>query len=185
MKITGGQWTGRNIRVPKGVRPTTARSKEVLFGLIGDRIPNTLVIDLFCGSGALGLDALSRGADQVFFVDRSMRAIHAVRSNIEIMGVEECSTVIPGDAFRVLNKLASQGHRADVITADPPYDSELADRILQSVDESGIMVPGGWLVVEYRSGEKISESACASFTLVKSRKLGDTVISIWEWSPAV
>ncbi len=184
MKITGGQWTGRNIQVPKGVRPTTARSKEVLFGLMGDRIPDSLVIDLFCGSGALGLDALSRGADHVFFVDRSMRAIHAVRGNIEIMEVEEWCTVIPGDAFRVLKNLASQGYQADVITADPPYDSELADRILQSVAESEIMVPGGWLVVEHRSGEKISEGACGNFSLVKSRKLGDTMISIWEWSPA-
>lgn len=181
MKITGGQWTGRNIRVPKGVRPTTARSKEVLFGLIGDRISNALVIDLFCGSGALGLEALSRGADHVFFVDRSMRAIYAVRSNIEIMGVEEWCTLIPGDAFRVLKKLVSQGHQADVITADPPYDSELAHRILQSVAELGIMVPGGWLVVEHR--ERVSVSNHPGFSLVKSRKLGDTVISIWEWLP--
>ena len=181
MKITGGQWTGRNIRVPKGVRPTTARSKEMLFGLIGDRIPNAEVIDLFCGSGALGLEALSRGANHVFFVDHSMRAIHAVRSNIEIMGIEENCTVIHGDAFRVLKKLALQGIRSHLVTADPPYRAELAQQILQTVADSGIMVSGGWLVVEHGSREKLSNHP--GFSSVKSRKQGDTVISIWEWSP--
>lgn len=182
MKITGGQWTGRNIRVPKGVRPTTARSKEVMFGLIGDRIPNGEVIDLFCGSGALGLEALSRGADHVFFVDRSMRAIHAINSNIEIMGIEEECTVIHGDAFRVLKKLASQGIRTHLIVADPPYHAELAQQILQTVADSGILVTGGWLVVEHGSRETVVGHP--SFSLLpKSRKLGDTAISIWEWSP--
>jgi 16S rRNA (guanine966-N2)-methyltransferase len=97
------------------------------------------------------------------------------------MGVEEDCTIISGDAFRVLKKLALQGYRADLITADPPYDSELTDRILQTVADSGIMVPGGWLVVEHGSGEMVTGQS--GFTLIKSRKLGDTVISIWEWSP--
>jgi 16S rRNA (guanine966-N2)-methyltransferase len=178
VKITGGQWKGRKIKVPRGTRPTTARSKEVLFTLINDNLPDSVVIDLFCGSGALGLEALSRGARHVYFIDRSQRAIHTVRENIEWMDVEDMCTVIAGDAFRTLRKLASHGRQADLILADPPYESGLCNKIALIIAESKILNPGGLLVVEFRKGEKLDNRD--ELVLKKSRLIGETGLAFWE-----
>jgi 16S rRNA (guanine966-N2)-methyltransferase len=176
MKITGGHWKGRNLKVPHGIRPTTSRSKEVLFALIDHWLPESTVIDLFCGSGVLGLECLSRGANHVFFIDRSNRCIQVVRDNIESIGASDSSTVIQGDGFRMLKKLSSHGQRADVILADPPYESELSMRTASMVAETGILAPEGILVVEFRKGEILKTPP--GMTLVKSRMLGDTGLMI-------
>ncbi|KPL07582.1 hypothetical protein AMJ86_04000 [bacterium SM23_57] len=178
MKITGGQWKGRNIKVPRGIRPTTSRSKEVLFALIHDWIPESTVIDLFCGSGALGIEALSRGADHVFFIDRSHRSTQAVNDNIEMMEIFEFCTVIPGDAFTMIRKLSSHGHQVDLILADPPYGTQLTQKIVRTVSQSGILTPGGKLVLEFRKGEALADQS--NLTLLKSRLIGETGLAIWE-----
>ena len=178
MKIIGGQWKGRNIKVPNNIRPTTSRSKEVLFGLIASWIEDADVIDLFCGSGALGLESLSRGARHVFFVDRSNRSIMTVNSNTELMHLEELSTIILGDAFVILKKLASHGHQVNLILADPPYDPSLTQRIVRTVSDTGILAPHGILVVEFRKGEVLTD--CDGLHLLKTRVMGDTGLAIWE-----
>ena len=178
MKITGGQWKGRNLKVPHGIRPTTSRSKEVLFALIEEWIPEATVIDLFCGSGVLGLECLSRGAGHVFFIDRSNRCIQVVRDNIEFIGAGDSSTVIQGDGFRMLKKLSSHGQRADLILADPPYESELSLRTATIATETGILAPEGILVVEFRKGEILKTPP--GMTLMKSRMMGDTGLMILQ-----
>jgi 16S rRNA (guanine966-N2)-methyltransferase len=178
VKITGGQWTGRNLKVPHNIRPTTSRSKEVLFALVAPWIQEADVIDLFCGSGALGLESLSRGARHVFFVDRSNQSIMAVRDNTEMMAVGELSTIIQGDAFVILKKLASHGHRTNLILADPPYGLRLTQRIVRTVSDTGILAPEGLLAVEYRKGEALTDYD--GLHLVKTRVMGDTGLAIWE-----
>jgi 16S rRNA (guanine966-N2)-methyltransferase len=178
MRITGGQWKGRNIKVPHNIRPTTSRSKEVLFALISAWIDEADVIDLFCGSGALGLESLSRGARHVFFVDRSNQSIMAVRDNTEMMGIMELSTIIQGDAYVILKKLSSHGHRVNLILADPPYGLRLTQRLVRTVSETGILTPQGILAVEFRKGEVLSDYD--SLRLLRTRVLGDTGLAIWE-----
>jgi 16S rRNA (guanine966-N2)-methyltransferase len=178
MKITGGQWKGRNLKVPHRIRPTTSRSKEVLFALIDHWLPEAVVIDLFCGSGVLGLECLSRGANHVFFIDRSNRCIQVVRDNIESIGVGDSCTVIQGDGFRMLKKLSSHGQRADVILADPPYESELSLLTVSVVAETGILAPEGILIVEFRKGEILKTPP--GMTLLKSKMMGDTGLMIWQ-----
>lgn len=164
--------------MPHGIRPTTARSKEVLFALIQRWIPDSTVIDSFCGSGVLGLECLSRGARHAYFIDRSNRCIQTVRDNIDAIGAGDSTTVIQGDAFRMLKKLTTHGQQVDLILADPPYEADLSMRTAKQVAESGILVSGGILVVEFRKGERLIVPA--GLSLVKSKILGDTGLAVLE-----
>lgn len=178
MKITGGQWKGRNIKVPRNIRPTTSRSKEVLFALIEPWIAGSVVVDLFCGSGALGLELLSRGAVHAFFVDRSNQSLMTVRDNIEMIGVADSCTVIQGDAFNIIKKLANHGHRVNLILADPPYDPRLTQRIARTTAETDILAAEGILAVEYRKGETLADYD--GLHIIKSRLIGETGLVIWR-----
>jgi 16S rRNA (guanine966-N2)-methyltransferase len=137
MRITGGQWRGRRLgAVPKGAtRPTTDRVREALFNLLQGEIAARHVVDCCCGTGALGLEALSRGARRVDFVDISAAALHVVRANLETCGAErERWGLHRGDATRWLTRALAADPGPDVILADPPYDGPVAAAILGAVN---------------------------------------------------
>jgi len=120
LTITGGTLRSRRVPTPPGraVRPTPSRVKEALFSILGPRIGNARVLDLFAGSGALGFEALSRGAAEVTFVERHRPTADALRAIARTLGVEERVAVIAADAERVTARLAG---RFDLVFADPPY----------------------------------------------------------------
>ena len=121
MRIVAGQWRGRRIDAPpgRGVRPTLDRVREAWMSILQHEIPGSTVLDLFAGSGALGLEALSRGAEHVAFVENDWRALRVLRKNIEALGAGERAEIKHGDAIRLVGALGK--HAYDVAFADPPY----------------------------------------------------------------
>jgi 16S rRNA (guanine966-N2)-methyltransferase len=130
MRIVGGQFGGRRLVVPKDtrVRPTADRVREAWMSILGDALPGARVLDLFAGSGALGLEALSRGAASATFVELNPASLKALNQNIGALGVDDLVTVHRGDALRYAEKLPQGAF--DVVVADPPYTVDYAARLV-------------------------------------------------------
>lgn len=129
MRIVGGEWRGRIIKAPRGdrVRPTLDRVREAWMSIVQTDLPGACVLDLFAGSGALGIEALSRGAISAEFVDSDRRSLDVVRRNLVALAAEDRATLIHGDAVAFASGLAGSSY--DVVFADPPYASDAAVRL--------------------------------------------------------
>ncbi len=130
MRIIAGQWRGRALATVKGrgVRPTADRVREAWMSILGDRLCGAAVADLFAGSGALGLEAMSRGAVHATFVERSHRAVRTIERNIRTLGVRAATTVVRIDALSHIR--SSSPNRYDLALADPPYEHGYVDRLV-------------------------------------------------------
>ncbi|MDH3297282.1 MAG: 16S rRNA (guanine(966)-N(2))-methyltransferase RsmD [Gemmatimonadota bacterium] len=133
LRVTGGYLGGRRLRSPSGrsTRPTGARVREAWFSAISDRIPGATVLDLFAGSGALGIEALSRGAERVTFVESSRTAMAVLRQNVAALDLESRSEFVRADVFRTLVRFSEPAAVCDLALADPPYDSSFARQVVQ------------------------------------------------------
>lgn len=147
MRIIAGTAKGRKLIAPPGesTRPTSDYVKESMFNIIQFDIEGREVLDLFCGSGQLGLEALSRGASKAVFVDMSAAAIGAVKKNITALGMESQGRAVTGE---VMQFLAGYREKADLIFLDPPYRSALLNKALKRIAEIDILRPGGIIVCE-------------------------------------
>ncbi|MGQ9779151.1 MAG: 16S rRNA (guanine(966)-N(2))-methyltransferase RsmD [Bacillota bacterium] len=125
MRIVAGRFRGRRLQGPRhpGLRPTAEKVRKAVFDILGPRVAGAVVLDLFAGAGGLGLEALSRGAKQVIFVERDRRALDLLRRNLRELGLAEGEEVrvVAGDVRMVLSRLAGAGERFDLVLADPPY----------------------------------------------------------------
>jgi 16S rRNA (guanine966-N2)-methyltransferase len=169
MRVTGGELRGRRLYVPKtGIRPTTGRVREALFSMLGS-VEGADVLDLFCGSGALGIEALSRGAATATLVDTRP---DAVRRNIEALELGDRAEVVGGDAARFLRRAREAGF--GLVLCDPPY--RLADRLANALDPliRRVLAPGGRVVVESSPDRPLP----LSLPLLTERRHGDTLIRI-------
>ena len=131
MRIIAGEFRGRTLRPPsdRRVRPTADRVREAWFSILGPHLPGASVLDLFAGSGALGLEALSRGAQRVDFVEISKPSLDALRANVSALDAEERVRVHRADAMRFVSRLAARAY--DVAFADPPYSTDQAARLVE------------------------------------------------------
>lgn len=172
MRIIAGLWKGHQLNTLRGreVRPTTDRIRESWMAALGSDLEGANVLDLFAGSGALGLEALSRGAKSAVFVERSRRALKVLRSNVERLGAASKSTVISLDAISYTKKL--DGVNFDIAFADPPYGRGLASLLLESFATDPF---AHQLWVEHRINDSIID-----LEGLRQRFYGDTVISILE-----
>lgn len=184
MRIIGGEHRGRALAaVGKGdagahLRPTTDRVRESLFNLIlggrfGDPVEGARVLDLFAGTGALGLEALSRGAAQVTFVDDGRVAQGLIRKNIAVLGVEGATRLMRCSALRLP---PCEGEGAGLVFLDPPYGKDLGAKALSAALAQGWIAEGA-LVVWEESGAVVPPEG---LTLLESRKYGDTMITLLE-----
>ena len=181
MRITGGEARGRVLRVPRlpGVRPTSDRVREAIFNVLVGVVPGAQVLDLFAGSGALGLEALSRGAAFVTFVERDRRAAAVLAENVHALGYGDRARIVREDVFRaVQNTIGRTG--ADLVFADPPYDQGQAERVLAAV--APLLGAGAWLVLEHSVRELPPDRVPGvdRVALVDRRRYGDTVISYYR-----
>lgn len=174
MRIIAGRWRGRRLKPLRGrdVRPTTDRVREAWLAALGSDVEGAVVVDLFAGSGALGLEALSRGAGHVTFVDLSRGALRVLRANIELLGAGEVTRVVRADAIAYTKRMRRE--EIDLVLADPPYGRGLAGRLLDRYRERPF---AGALWVEHRSGE---ESPPGSGFRLRHRVYGDTTLTIAE-----
>jgi 16S rRNA (guanine966-N2)-methyltransferase len=149
LRIIAGEFRGRRIRVPRNadVRPTAERVREALFSILGSRPVGARVLDLYSGSGALGFEALSRGALAVVFCEARGEAIRTVRRNVELLGVDARCRVLPG---RVLATLARGrvGGPFELILADPPYADQEVSTLLRCIHGRALLAPDGLIVLE-------------------------------------
>jgi len=178
MRVVAGRWRGRRLAAPTGgrVRPTTDRVKEAIFSILGDDVHGALVLDLCCGAGGLGIEALSRGAREVVFVDRDRRALAAVRENLAVCGAgPDEARLVTGEATGWLGGPAfAPGTGPWMMLADPPYGyglaSELADVLAARTGE------GDFRVAILEHGD--DESPSADGMLADTRHYGTSVITI-------
>jgi 16S rRNA (guanine966-N2)-methyltransferase len=129
MRIISGRWRGRRLRGPAGmeVRPTTDRTREALFSILGSQVRGCIVLDLCCGAGGLGLEALSRGATRAIFVDQARHSLEATRANLELCGAEpDTYRLETGEAMAWLKRWAGPGGAPWILFCDPPYQSGTA-----------------------------------------------------------
>jgi len=158
LRLTGGKWRNHRLSCPKrGVRPSSSILRQAIFNICQSIIPEGRVLDLFAGSGAVGLEALSRGASSVTFAERDRQTISVLRQNIEELGTGASVTIYPQDALRVLKKL--NGQKFDLIYVDPPYQAKgpwkggqlaLSDAVLMALEEmeEPLLSPHGYLLLE-------------------------------------
>jgi 16S rRNA (guanine966-N2)-methyltransferase len=175
MRVIAGTHRGRTLKAPPGesTRPTSDRVREALFSILGDRVRDARVLDLFAGSGALGLEALSRGASAATFVDDDPKAIAAVKANLETL--KAVAEVRRGDALRFLSGASKSGAQYDLVFLDPPY--RLAERLAPSLSEAlpAVLAPGAVVVAESDKRAPLT----LTLPLNDERRYGDTLIRIY------
>jgi len=182
MRIITGKARGLKLVTPKNylVRPTADRVKEALFNIIQSRIPGSTVLDAFAGTGNLGLEAWSRGAEKVFYFDKSRESLKLVKANVEKARAAEDVTMIHTDAVNGLAMMAQQKRQFDVIFSDPPYDKGLNQKVVEALEKWPVLKEGGLLVLEHSLMENPQEYVPERLE-IRSEKYGDTKISLIVW----
>jgi 16S rRNA (guanine966-N2)-methyltransferase len=175
MRVIAGIYKGRKLYTAKGdwLRPTSDRNREFLFAYLGNLIEEARVVDLFAGTGSLGIEALSRGASSATFVDAAFAAIQVLRKNLQF--VEQPTLVCRQDAQVFLHQSVPP---AEFIFADPPYEFTDFAALMELIRARRLLAPNGWLV--YESGTRSQPVSAPAFTIVKEKKLGDTLITIYR-----
>jgi len=199
LRIISGSARGRKLFSPPGqslvIRPTSDRAREALFNIIGERTLEAVVLDLYAGTGALGLESFSRGAARVLFVDSSRLALDLITRNIQACGgaeesPAEASPAVVQPHLSLLQHDLRRGlplrqfqHKGfslfDLIFLDPPYAKGLCRRTLQDLDHSQVLAPEGLVIAEERAGETL-ENTFATLKLTDKRVYGDTAFWIFQ-----
>ncbi|MDL2218114.1 16S rRNA (guanine(966)-N(2))-methyltransferase RsmD [Christensenellaceae bacterium OttesenSCG-928-M15] len=180
VRIIAGSCRGRVVRAPAGVltRPTLARVKESLFGILQWKVPGARILDLYAGSGGLGMEALSRGAEHAVFNDRSKSCAALVRENLKTLGLDARATTLCMDAAAALEFLKEKGFSFDVAFLDPPY-TEGAQGALEALFSLGLMNADGVVAVEH-AWDQPPEEKQGALKCVDRRRYGDTAISFFR-----
>jgi 16S rRNA (guanine966-N2)-methyltransferase len=173
LRIVAGRFRGRRLHGPQaaGVRPTADRMKESLYNVLQGWFPGARVLDLFAGSGNLGLEALSRGASRVVLVESRRRALQLIERNLQLLGVEREVEVVAGDALGYLRAAPAAGF--DLILADPPYDAGLEADTLAALSPAAL-APGGCFVLQHRRSWSLRPPE--GWRSFRSKRFGDTVV---------
>src|SRR5437868_15434944 len=136
LRVSGGEARGRRLKAPKNIRPTQGVVKQAIFNIVAPLIQDARVLDLFAGSGAIGIEALSRGAAHVTFVDREPRGLAILRQNLDALGLKERAHVVRADVVRWLESSPTEVGQAGLVFLDPPYDDVVLDRALRVLDRT-------------------------------------------------
>lgn len=188
MRISAGKYAGRTVAPPKGprIRPTQDYVRQALFNILGARVGGARVLDLFAGSGALGIEALSRGAAHATFVDRSGFCIRAVEQNLEnLLGQAswESSTLLKADILSAIRKLALRRQTFDLVLLDPPYGEDLTRKTLIALCQGAIVSQSGWVVVESAKRDPLPpafEESGSRLMMQRIETYGDTALTFYE-----
>jgi 16S rRNA (guanine(966)-N(2))-methyltransferase RsmD len=182
-RIIGGEGKGRRLESPKGdaTRPTASRVRQTLFDILAPRVPGCRFLDAFAGSGGVGLEALSRGAARVVFLERSGPAVSALQRNLARLGGAERAEVHRQDALVALAACAEGGRRFDLIYVDPPYEGGLYEAALGQIGRTGLLAREGRLVAEHFHKHPLPETI-EGLERIRSVRVGDHRLSIYARS---
>lgn len=181
MRVVSGSCKGHPLKAVPGstTRPTTDKVKEAIFNIIGPYFNGGLVLDLFGGSGGLGIEALSRGMDKAIFVDRDSKAVQVIRQNVESCRLVDRVEIYRNDAERALKALVKRELSFDVILLDPPYKDQKVVSLIDIIDQQGLLSKKGLVMVEHANEVKLPEKI-SSLIRKKHENYGITAISIYE-----
>ena len=180
LRIVAGRWRGRTLRAPKGqsVRPTLDRVREAVFDILGGRVARRTVLDLFAGTGAMALEALSRGASSAVLVEADPRVFEVLRRNVEFLGAGEAEPLLL-DFRRAVRALRARGRRFDLVFLDPPYGKGLCAAAAADLARAGLLAPGAEVVAE--EAVRFPEGPFPDgWTAAADRRYGDTRIRVFD-----
>jgi 16S rRNA (guanine966-N2)-methyltransferase len=181
MRVIAGTLKGRRLVSPRGerTRPTADQVRIALMDTLTPWLGAARVLDLYAGSGAVGLEALSRGAAHATFVERDARAAGALRQNVETLGVGPRARLVRDDVVRALGRLATTGERFDVVFLDPPYGTGLVRAALARLGDGGVTAPGAIIVVQHFTKEPPpARSGCLAG--YRARRFGETTLTFFR-----
>ena len=190
MRITGGEFGGRNLKVPKSdaIRPTQDRVREALFNMIQFEVPGSDFLDLFAGSGAVGIEALSRGAKSATFVESNRRHMPVLLENLRLVspagGPQLNFSTVLADVYRWIASYSGPGF--SIVFADPPYalgEERGYASVLATLAERGVVRPGGLFIAEMTAVQKAEETP--GWELVRDRTYGKTRLCLWRRTVAL
>jgi len=181
MRIVSGYLKGQRLKgyQLKGIRPTMSRGRESLMAVFQFKLKGAVVLDLFAGSGAFGIEALSNGADKVYFVDHNLNASACCRDNLEKLGIRDKAMVLTADWKQALTKFKGKGLQFDLIFLDPPYQLHYLSSILEVIVNQQLVKPKGYVVCEF---EQYEFKVPSLLKLIKSKRYGDKRINIYQLS---
>lgn len=187
MRVITGTAKGRPLKTVKGrdIRPTADRVKESLFNVIGPRVVDCEFLDLFAGAGAVGIEALSRGARYCVFVELMTPHLKVVEENLTATGLRDRAELLRRDARAAVSDLAGRGRQFDLIFVDPPYSQGLVPEALAKIAAHGLLKPDGWVVCEHHKKDTVPDLAEApnqagGLTRFREIIFGETVISLYR-----
>jgi 16S rRNA (guanine966-N2)-methyltransferase len=180
MRLTGGLDRGRKLRAPRGAttRPTGAKVREAIFNILGPP-PELPVLDVFAGSGALGIEALSRGASAACFIERDGRALQALHRNLRELGFASKARVLGTEAHAALRQLSHDGQHFGWVFIDPPYAAGVVASVLEILAGGNVVASGGVIIVEHDK-RNVPPDAVAAVRLIDRRFYGDTGVSFYR-----
>ena len=177
MRVIAGEAGGRNLKSGKGTkaRPTTDLVKGAIFNTLADRVLDAKFLDLFAGFGGVGIEALSRGAERVIFVEQDPKHLVIIKENLALTRLAERAEVLRGDALKVLPSLKQQ---FDLIFVDPPYEAGLYEKVLESILTNSLLAENGVLILEHHT--ELPPQISEEYEVIKSKTYGETTL-IYLW----
>ncbi len=181
MRIIAGRFRGRRLKgtPPEGVRPTSDRLRETLFNILGDSVIESVFLDAYAGTGAVGLEAISRGAGRVRFVDRSRQTVALIRSNAEALGISQDVRVLHMEVRSAIALSAAERGHFDIVFLDPPYGgTELYVADLERLGTEGVVAEHGVVIVEHSSNLELPTKA-GSLARTRRTRQGDSALTFY------
>jgi 16S rRNA (guanine(966)-N(2))-methyltransferase RsmD len=181
MRVIAGEYRGRRLDRIEGtdIRPTSDKVKESLFNILGNSVLESRFLDLFGGTGGIGIEALSRGAKNVVFIDSSAKSIKVLKGNLEKLNIKDNVEVFNTDYSTAISKLNKYGKEFDIIFIDPPYRVGAAQDALREIDKHPILAGSGVVIVEHDTRDELPDSV-GRLCMYRSKQYGNTTLSFYE-----
>lgn len=181
MRVIAGKAKGHRLKPPEGmdIRPTSDRIKESIFNILQTAIIDAIIVDLFSGTGNLGIEALSRGAARAYFVDKSPNSIKIIKENLSKTQLTTGSEILAVDAITAIKKLNQIKINADIIFMDPPYNKDLVQTVLEEIDSNNILKSDGIVIVEHDKKD-VLKAEIGQLICYRKKDFGNTSISFYH-----
>ncbi|WP_419873064.1 16S rRNA (guanine(966)-N(2))-methyltransferase RsmD [Candidatus Pristimantibacillus sp. PTI5] len=182
MRVIAGEAKGRTLKAVPGMntRPTTDKVKEAIFSMIGPYFDGGMALDLFAGTGGLGIEAWSRGVERTVFIDREKISIDIIRHNVQTANMGSAAEIYRNDAERALKALAKRGQKFRLVFLDPPYKMITMDSLMTQLVENELLEQDAVIVVEHDASHRYPEQL-EHFEQLKHAKYGDTAVTIYQY----
>lgn len=183
MRVIAGDYRGRRLDPIEGmdIRPTSDKVKGSLFNILGASVIDSVFLDLFGGTGGVGIEALSRGADHVVFIDTDIKSIKVLKGNLEHLNINDNVEIFNTDYSTAISKLYNNNKFFDIIFIDPPYSVGLAQNALAEIDKHPILAQSGLIIVEHDSRDEMP-SSLGKLYMYRSKQYGNTTLSFYTYN---